>query len=236
MVPDEKGNNPMHFAALADNPEVVSFFVQQTRGFFADNVRLLECRNSAGETPLLRAMTVGVIPVIRVSPLKCISLLIDHDQRVCEGVAGRGLRPLRHRPPGKQRLHFAGQERLSLVLSPHVLLHQVSLKSFPLTMCPPLTPLSSRLQGPSVALELMSCVDNEGHSPLDWAADAGDVNLIEYLIRKGNDNFLGSHLTLSKCLHLLPPPQPAPPPSPPPRKGSTHTASIRRTDRRSFGP
>lgn len=31
----------------------------------------------------------------------------------------------------------------------------------------------------------MSCVDNEGHSPLDWAADAGDVNMIEYLIRKG---------------------------------------------------
>jgi ankyrin repeat protein len=31
----------------------------------------------------------------------------------------------------------------------------------------------------------MACVDNEGHSPLDWAADFGDVNLIEYLIRKG---------------------------------------------------
>jgi ankyrin repeat protein len=36
-----------------------------------------------------------------------------------------------------------------------------------------------------VALELMSCLDNEAHSPLDWAADAGDVNMIEYLIRKG---------------------------------------------------
>jgi hypothetical protein len=45
---------------------VIGFLVQQTRGFFADNVRLVECRNGAGETPLLRAMNVGVIPVIRV--------------------------------------------------------------------------------------------------------------------------------------------------------------------------
>lgn len=31
----------------------------------------------------------------------------------------------------------------------------------------------------------MSSVDNDAHSPLDWAADAGDVNIIEFFIRKG---------------------------------------------------
>ena len=42
----------------------------------------------------------------------------------------------------------------------------------------------------------MACVDNEGHSPLDWAADIGDVNLIEYLIRKGTQP-LSHPLTLT---------------------------------------
>ena len=55
-------------------PQVIGFLVQQTRGFFADNVRLVECRNGAGETPLLRAMNVGVIPVIRVSCDMCVCM------------------------------------------------------------------------------------------------------------------------------------------------------------------
>ncbi len=48
--------------------------MQQTRGFFADNVRLVECRNGAGETPLLRAMSVGIMPVIRVRHLFTASI------------------------------------------------------------------------------------------------------------------------------------------------------------------
>lgn len=29
--------------------------------------------------------------------------------------------------------------------------------------------------------------DVDGHGPLDWAAYAGEVNIIEYLLRKGAD-------------------------------------------------
>ena len=31
----------------------------------------------------------------------------------------------------------------------------------------------------------MSAPDNDGHTPLEWAADAGDVNVMEFFIRKG---------------------------------------------------
>ena len=36
-----------------------------------------------------------------------------------------------------------------------------------------------------MTLDLLSCLDSEGHSALDWAADAGDVNLLEFLIKAG---------------------------------------------------
>ena len=31
----------------------------------------------------------------------------------------------------------------------------------------------------------MSLVDNEAHTPLEWAADTGDVNTMEFFMRKG---------------------------------------------------
>lgn len=43
----------------------------------------------------------------------------------------------------------------------------------------------SNLHGPQVAAELMSSLDLEGHNPLDCAAEAGNVNVIEFLIRRG---------------------------------------------------
>lgn len=35
----------------------------------------------------------------------------------------------------------------------------------------------------------MSNLDNEAHNPLDWAADSGDVNVMEFFIRKGLSPF-----------------------------------------------
>lgn len=89
VIPDSNGNTPMHFAAIADTPEVhfchsfclylkdltffvcifqvVQFLAQQTRG---DEVRLVDVRNTAGETPLLRCMTTGIIPVAKVAFFK----------------------------------------------------------------------------------------------------------------------------------------------------------------------
>lgn len=50
------------------------------------------------------------------------------------------------------------------------------------------------MHGTQVALELMSTLDNEAHSPLDWAADSGDVNVIEFFIRKGLNPFRADSL------------------------------------------
>lgn len=67
MVPDLYGNNPMHYAALADSPEVMGFFHQQMKGVLSPDCSLVDSRNDMGETPLLRAARIGKIAVIRVS-------------------------------------------------------------------------------------------------------------------------------------------------------------------------
>ncbi len=66
MVPDSNGNNPMHFAALADSPEVMGFFHQQMQGKLNENLSLVDARNNRGETPLLRAAYAGNISVMKV--------------------------------------------------------------------------------------------------------------------------------------------------------------------------
>ena len=40
--------------------------MQQTKGLYSEEVRLVESRNRMGETPLLRAMVTGVNIVIKV--------------------------------------------------------------------------------------------------------------------------------------------------------------------------
>jgi hypothetical protein len=96
MDPDAQGDTPMHFAALADLPEVnyevlgivflvvsvivsnlillimcirlqvMSFLHQQTRIKCDPQNRLVELRNNRGETPLLRASCVGKVPSLKV--------------------------------------------------------------------------------------------------------------------------------------------------------------------------
>ena len=65
MQPDEEGNNPMHYAALADQPEVASFLMQQTQGMLGPGLPLMRLKNADGETPLLRAAATGHIPTIK---------------------------------------------------------------------------------------------------------------------------------------------------------------------------
>lgn len=43
----------------------------------------------------------------------------------------------------------------------------------------------SNLHGPQITLECMSAVDAEGHNPLDWAAETGNINVMEFFIRRG---------------------------------------------------
>jgi ankyrin repeat protein len=66
MSPDIHGNNPMHYACLAQTSEVMGFFHQQLRGMLTPELRLVDSINNAGETPLLRAMATGQMTVIKV--------------------------------------------------------------------------------------------------------------------------------------------------------------------------
>lgn len=67
MSNDIHGNNPMHYACLANNSEVMAFFHQQLRGMLTPEIRLVDSVNNAGETPLLRAMSTGQMTVIKVN-------------------------------------------------------------------------------------------------------------------------------------------------------------------------
>lgn len=67
MHPDESGCNPMHYAAEADNAEVLGFLNSQTKGYLPNtDTKLVDTRNNQNETPLLRATTHGRINVIKV--------------------------------------------------------------------------------------------------------------------------------------------------------------------------
>ena len=64
IVPDEFGNNPLHYAVRAETPEVMGFIYQQAKGKIGD-MRLVDSTNLEGETPVLRACYTGKIPIIK---------------------------------------------------------------------------------------------------------------------------------------------------------------------------
>jgi hypothetical protein len=65
MEPDGEGNNPLHYACMAENSEAVGFILQQTRGMLNETTRLVDSVNSAGETALLRAMAMASPTIIK---------------------------------------------------------------------------------------------------------------------------------------------------------------------------
>ena len=148
MEPDPRGNNPMHFAAIADTPEVMGFLQQQGRALVSPpHTRLVDSKNDAGETPLLRAAATGKLPSLKY--------LLDE-----------GADPFAVDNKGYTIF-------MLLAKNGHLwCLHYVYAT------------LSDRVS-PDQTFELLSALDNYGHNALDWAAEAGDVNIIEYLVRKG---------------------------------------------------
>ena len=98
---DEQKNNPMHYAALSNNPEVVEYLLEteemlqqehpnqqrhpqkphhlcryrchsRHQKLNSDNVSgLIDSKNEDGETALLRACTMGILPIIRVRNYCC---------------------------------------------------------------------------------------------------------------------------------------------------------------------
>ena len=57
LTPDSEGNNPIHYAALAEKFEVLDFIMQQTGGYDSQKKKLIDSRNSDKETALVRAAT-----------------------------------------------------------------------------------------------------------------------------------------------------------------------------------
>ncbi len=47
----------------------MGFMLQRTRGMISPDTRLVDSRNVIGETPLLRALADGRIPVIKVGTI-----------------------------------------------------------------------------------------------------------------------------------------------------------------------
>ena len=74
----QEGNTPLHYACLSDNPELILFLLRKaaaTASNLSDpsgyenprqklaKARMLEARNAASETPLLRAAVGGDVAV-----------------------------------------------------------------------------------------------------------------------------------------------------------------------------
>ena len=151
LVPDAQGNTPFHFAALADVPEVLGFLQQQgrSRTYASSASQLVDARNQAGETPLLRAASTGKIPTLKY-------LLDEGSDPFATDLQGNTIFTILTRCGHLWGLHFV----YSFVHDGY---------------------------GPQVTFELLSTTDRDGKSVLHWAADLGDVNMTEYLIRRGLD-------------------------------------------------
>ena len=147
LGPDAEGNNPLHYAARAETTEVITFIFGQTKGFYTPEVRLVDTRNNLGETPLLKAATVGKISVVK-------ALLEEGSDPFASSDSGDTA--------------FITMAKFGHLWAFHYLFVHIR----------------DKYNEHTVLDQLHSC-DSEGHSCLDWAADSGAVNLIEYLIRRG---------------------------------------------------
>ena len=156
MVPDEFGNNPLHYAVSADTPEVMGFIYQQSKGRLPSGqhaatdtspARLVDTTNNDGETPFLKACYNGKVPILRA--------LLDE-----------GSDPFKANNVGATALIILA--KTANLWSLHFVFTTMVAKF-----------------GLLRTLETLGKVDCDGHSCLDWASSCGNINIIEYLIRKG---------------------------------------------------
>lgn len=147
LAPDAEGNNPLHYAALAETTEVMTFIFGQTKGFYTPEVRLVDTRNNQGETPLLKATTIGKISVVK-------TLLEEGSDPFVTSDSGDTA--------------FITLAKFGHLWAFHYLFVHIRDK-----------------YNEHTVLDHLHMCDSDGHNCLDWAADSGTINLIEYLIRRG---------------------------------------------------
>lgn len=147
LASDVEGNNPLHHAARAETTEVITFMFGQTKGFYTPEVRLVDTRNNLGETPLLKAATIGKISVVK-------AFLEEGSDPFVANDTGDTV--------------FITLAKFGHLWAFHYLFIHIRDK-----------------YNEHTVLDHLHACDSDGHNCLDWAADSGTVNLIEYLIRRG---------------------------------------------------
>lgn len=101
FCPTQEGNTPLHYAALSDSPDVITFLLGKANGGSGISYGsgrctsrrrsngLLDLRNDAWETPLLRSAVGGSVPVAKallVRTRRCavvITIIAENGDAAC---------------------------------------------------------------------------------------------------------------------------------------------------------
>lgn len=164
MSNDIHGNNPMHYACLANNSEVMAFFHQQLRGMLTPEIRLVDSVNNAGETPLLRAMSTGQMTVIKA--------LLDEKSN-----------PLVRDNNGNNVLINCAKNCQFWCLNY-------------------MYDYIKNNHGTEQLINLLHARDINGWGCLEWAIESGELNTVEYLIKKGLNPHHIVQKTNENALHI----------------------------------
>lgn len=149
FVADNLGNTLLHYAALAEDNEVLQFTVKQLKGAKLNNIPLYHICNNDGDTPLMLAISKGYIPVVQTL-LNIGCNIFENDKN--------GLNIF------NQCCKY-GHLWLLHYLYTHI----------------------SKLYDEEFTIKMLRSKDNDGHGVIEWSANSHNVQLIEYLIRKGID-------------------------------------------------
>lgn len=165
MEPDSEGNNPVHYACLAENNETLGFILQQTRGILNSGTKLVESVNNLGETALLRSMAAA-------SPTIVKTLLDEQSDPLIRDKKGNTVFSICAKAKQLWCINMMYEHiRYFTEVFYYVLESNV--------LC------CSSSHGQQVAQDLLRSKDTEFHGVFDWAADSGDINMMEWLLRKG---------------------------------------------------
>jgi len=178
MIPEsEYGNNPYHYAALADTDEIVLYLYQQQVSMINNNIRsplrnkndismFINCRNTYGETPILSAAINGNSSVIQAL-IDCGADILAKDN------CNTTILSILAKYSNFWCLNYTYRKLTSI--------H--GIPSFIFITYPTYSVIY--LLGNEVTKQILNEPDTDGHTIVDWACDAGDVNIIEFVAKKG---------------------------------------------------